>query len=149
MKDDQMKPTREIVLNPNYAPLPTYEGDEIYPNGIFHFNISRITEHILDGTLQVEKELIDVSDWFKNHYRGSVNEEHLPTVDVKKTVIQAEIRPGMCEIIDGNHRMEKAFRDGVPQINSYKLRGEQLIPYFKNKFGYEKFVHYWNDKLKE
>ncbi|MBT2690843.1 hypothetical protein J7I93_22135 [Bacillus sp. ISL-47] len=29
------------------------------------------------------------------------------------------------------------------------LRGEQLVPYFINKYGYITFVNYWNTKLKE
>jgi hypothetical protein len=71
-----------------------------------------------------------VEEWFRTHGHGSINEEQLPTVDVTKTILQAEIRPGMFKIIDGNHRIEKAFRDGILYIQSYKLRGEQLIPYF-------------------
>jgi hypothetical protein len=68
-------------------------------------------------------------------------------VDVTKAIIQAEIRSGMFSIIDGNHRIEKAFRDGILFIYSYKLRGEQLIPYFMKLEGYEAFVDYWNSKL--
>lgn len=94
-----MNKSRKLKLNKNYKPLPTKEGDEIYPNGIFNFNISRILEYIISGKLKAEKEQIKVSEWFKTHFRGSVNEEHLPTVDVTKPVIKAEIRPGMFVII--------------------------------------------------
>lgn len=104
-------------------------------------------EHIISGQLDAEKEQINVKDWFKSHIHGSVNEEHLPTVDVAKPIIQAEIRPGRFEIIDGNHRLERAYREGVALIDSYKLKGEQLGPYFADKRGYEAFVEYWNSKL--
>ncbi|MHC0036433.1 hypothetical protein [Pseudoneobacillus sp. C159] len=144
-----MKLKRALKLNEEYVPLPTYEGDEIFPNGIFHFNISRITEHIHDGSLKVKEETIDVSSWFESHYRPFVNEEHLPKVDVSKPVIQAEVRPGEFKIIDGNHRMEKAYREGVSRIDSYKLAGEQLLPYFRKRQGYTAFIDYWNSKLKE
>ncbi|REJ07734.1 hypothetical protein [Halobacillus trueperi] len=144
-----MNVSRELRLNADYTPLPVYEGDEIYPNGIFNFNITRMYEHIIDGKLCVEKELINVREWFKTHFHGAINEDYLPSVDIDRPVIQAEIRPGMFEIIDGNHRMEKAYREGVPYINSYKLRGEQLVPYFQNKGGYITFVDYWNAKLRE
>ena len=125
-----MVESRQIKLNKNYVPLPTQSGDEIYPNGIFNFAISRIIEDICSGKLAVEQEKINIQDWFKTHLRGSVTEEHLPAVDVSKPVIQAEIKPGFFEIIDGNHRMERAFREGTEFIDSYKLRGEQLLPYF-------------------
>ena len=44
--------SRKIELDKNYIPLPTIQGDEIYPNGIFNFNISRILEHIMAGKLE-------------------------------------------------------------------------------------------------
>lgn len=53
----------------------------------------------------------------------------------------------MFEIIDGNHRMEKAYRENVEFINSYKLKGEQLLIFFIDKRRYEAFVKYWNSKL--
>lgn len=142
-----MKIGRDLKLVKDYTPFPIGEGDEIYPNGIFHFNISKIQEHIKNGTLTVEEESVSVSEWFTCHFRGSVNEDHLPAVDVSKTIIQAEIRPGHFEIIDGNHRLEKAYRQGMKYVNSFKLQGEQLVPYFISENGYTAFVDYWNRKL--
>lgn len=83
----------------------------------------------------------------QKHFHGLIDENHLPKVDITKPVIQAEIRPGRYEIIDGNHRLEKAYRDNIETINSYKLKGEQLVKYFIETRGYEAFVEYWNSKL--
>lgn len=142
-----MNKSRKLKLNKNYMPIPTSVGDEIYPNGIFDFNISKILEHITAGKLDAKIELINVTEWFKTHNRGSVNEDHLPTVDITKPILQVEIRPGVFEIIDGNHRLEKACRDDVEFINSYKLKGEQLVAFFADVRGYKAFVEYWNSKL--
>lgn len=142
-----MNKSRKLTLNKNYIPLLTIEGVEIYRNGIFTFNISMILEHILAGEIEVEKELINVNEWFKTHINSSVNEDHLPSVDITKPVIQAEFRPGMFEIIDGKHRLEKAYRNSVEFVNSYKLKGEQLVAYFTDVRGYEAFAEYWNSKL--
>ncbi len=142
-----MKKNRKITLNENYVLLPIYEGDEIYRNGIFHFNISRIYDQIDSGIIEAEFEQIDVKRWFKSHHHKRLNENHMPSVDISRAILQAEIRPGMFEVIDGNHRIERAFREGVPIINSYKLKGEQLIPFFTNIKGYSAFVDYWNSKL--
>lgn len=68
-------------------------------------------------------------------------------IDITKPVLQAEIRPGMFEIIGGHHRLEKACRDSVEFIDSYKLKGEQLVPFFADVRGYVSFVEYWNSKL--
>lgn len=142
-----MSKSRKIKIDKNYKPLPTNEGDEIYSIGIFKFNISKILEHITFEKLDAQKEQINVREWFKLHIHGSVNEEYLTTVDIACPVIQAEIRPDMFEIVDGNHRLEWAYRDGVEWVNSFKLRGEQLLPYFVDVRGYEAFVEYWNSKL--
>lgn len=142
-----MNKNRRIKLNKAFIPLPNDVGDEIYPNGIFNFSISRILEHIASGKLKAEEEQINVDEWFKSHIRGKINEEHLPNVNVRKPVIQAEIRPDRFELIDGNHRTERASREGVECIDSYKLKGEQLLPYFVDERGYKAFIEYWNSKL--
>lgn len=140
--------SRTMYAKENYIPCRINENDEIFRNGIFHFNISKILEDILSGEVVVEKEVIEIKEWFrKNGYHAVLNESHLPTVDITKPIIQAEIRSGIFTIIDGNHRIEKAFRLGVPSIHSYKLMGEQLIPYFITSKGYYVFVEYWNSKL--
>ena len=142
-----MNKSRKLKLDKNYKPIPTNVGDEIYPNGIFNFNISKRLEHITAGKLEAEIELIKVSEWFKRHIGGSVNENHLPTVDITKPILQAEIHPGVFEIIDGNHRIEKACRNDVEFVNSYKLKGEQLVACFADVRGYKAYVEYWNSKL--
>ena len=68
-------------------------------------------------------------------------------VDTTKHILQVEIRPGVFEIIDGNHRLEKACRDDVEFVNSYKLKGELLVAYFVDMRGYKAFAEYWNSKL--
>jgi len=143
-----MKNGRTLKLNKDFIPCDACENEEIYPNGIFHFNISRILEHIISGQLIVEQEDICVPNWYKSHYTGKdFNEEHLKTVNLDKPVIQAEISPGNYNIIDGNHRLEKAHREKVETVKSYKLKAEQLIPYFITVRGFEAFVGYWNNKL--
>lgn len=142
-----MTSSRKMHVSMQYVPCIVKENEEIFRNGIFHFNISKILEDIYSGRLVVDKELINIKEWFKSHGRHpSLNEEHLPTVDTESIIIQAEIRPEYFSIIDGNHRIEKAYRLGKSSIYSYKLMGEQLIPYFISERGYRAFVEYWNTK---
>ena len=148
MKNLQIDSCKKFKLNKDYVPLPIYEGDEIYPNGIFNFSISRIMEDIESGKLIPRYEKINVQEWFKTHWRGTINEEHLPTVDVTRPILQAQIRPDIYVVIDGNHRLEKDFRDGIEYIESFKLCAEQLLPYFKDIRGYTAYVEYWNLKIK-
>jgi len=53
-------------------PFHAKEGDELYANGIFRFNITSILEHIMSGKLDVQEEWINVKEWLKTHVRGSV-----------------------------------------------------------------------------
>lgn len=45
--------------------------------------------------------------------------------------------------------MEKALQDEISFVYSFKLRGEQLIPYFTEEKGYKAFIPYWNGKVEE
>ena len=76
------------------------------------------------------------------------NESHLPTVDVTKPVILAEIAPGRFNVIDGNHRMEQAKRSGVERIPAYKVGPKVHLQFLTTEKGYLAYVEYWNDKLK-
>ncbi len=145
-----MKKERTLKLNKNFVPCDVFENEEYYPNGVFVFNVTRIIEHIQSGQLVAEHEDISVPDWYKTQVASIViNEEHLKTVTLEVPVIQAEISPGRFNIIDGNHRLERAYRDNVQAINSFKLKAEQLIPYFRDVEDYRAFVAYWNDKLSD
>ena len=62
-------------------------------------------------------------------------------------IILAEIRPGGYNVIDGNHRLEKAYRMGVEYIKGYKLRPEQHIPFLTSLKAYHAYVEYWNSKI--
>jgi len=138
---------RKLKPNKQFMPCVVNEDEEIFRLGIFELNISRMIEDIESGKVHVEKEDIHVEEWFNKHCRSSVNEDYLPMVANSKPVIQAEIRPGMYEIIDGHHRLEKSFREGIKTVKSYKLTGEQLLSYFTDVKAYLSYVDYWNSKL--
>lgn len=135
---------RKLKISKRFTPCPVDDGDEMYPNGIFVFNITKMTEYIqVNGTLCEE---IQVKDYYSH---SKFNEEHLPTVDVTKPVIVAEISPGRYNVIDGNHRLEKARRLGMEKISAYTLYPEQHMQFLTTENGYLAFIGYWNGKLKE
>lgn len=140
--------SRKMKPNPDYEPCTILENDELFPNGIFIFNISCISEDIINKKLVVEEVELNIEDWFSKHSAGCVNENHMPIVDINKPIIVAEISPGRYEIIDGHHRMEKAHREKKGLIKAFKLSGEQLLPYLTEKKSYLCYIDYWNEKLK-
>ncbi len=138
-----------MKIDSDFIPCEVKDNDEIYPNGIFLFNISRMLEDIESGKLVVVRERIDVMEWFRTHCEGSINEGHMPDVELNRPVIQAEIKHDRFEIIDGNHRMMKALRERIPFVDSYKVMGPQLPAYLTDEKGYRAYIRYWNDKLYE
>jgi hypothetical protein len=138
---------RKMKLNKKFAPI-SETAEEVY-GGFLQFNISAIIKDIASKKLIVDKKRIHIKNWFKEHSieLSTINKEHLPSVDLSIPIIQAEMRINKYEIIDGNHRMQKAFDNGRMYINSYKLSGEQLANYLMSKEQYESYVLYWNGKL--
>lgn len=93
--------------------------DELSPNGIFEFNITKIEEFIRRNSDSIPLVEAAVSDFWNDF--SSVNESHVEKVDIQKPVILAEISPGRFNLIDGIHRMEKARRIGIKSIQAYKI----------------------------
>ena len=135
---------RKLKFSKRFIPCPVDDGDEMYPNGIFVSNITKMTDHIQMNGLPCEEIL--VKD-YRSH--SKFNEEHLPTVDVTKPVVVAEISPGRFSVIDGNHRLEKARRLGLEKLPAYRITPEQHIKFLTTEQGYRAYIEYWNGKLKD
>ena len=138
---------RKMKLNKKFTPI-SETAEEVY-GGFLQFNISAIIQDIASKKLIVDKKRIHIKNWFKEHSIefGVINKEHLPSVDLSVPIIQAELRINKYEIIDGNHRMQKAFDNGRIYINSYQIKGEQLANYLMSKEQYESYIRYWNEKV--
>jgi 3-methyladenine DNA glycosylase AlkD len=136
-----------LNLDENYIPSEAFEGDEVLLNGIFRWNITKIIEYIEHNKNSIIFEKINTADYYDSY--SKIDEAYLPSVDISVPIILAEINPGKYIIIDGHHRLAKAYRDGKAQVEAYKLRVEQHINFFDSYKGYEKFVEYWNGKVSD
>jgi hypothetical protein len=142
----RLNSAKKIKANDNFIPCPTKNGDELYQNGIFVFNITKMVEYIKMNSNEIYLVDVDVSD-FPICF-SSINESHVDSVDVTQPVIIAEISPGHYNLIDGNHRMEKARRLGINRMSAYKLNVNQHIKFLTEKKAYLSYIDYWNGKLK-
>jgi len=138
---------RKLTIDPDFISLPGDDGDEYYPNGIFKFNITKLSEYISSNPGLFTAEEVAVKEIHRESLH--INESHLDSVDISRPVILAEIAPGQYNLIDGNHRVEKAFRLGVEKIRAFRIQPEQHHRFISNRQGYEKYVDYWNQGLKE
>jgi len=66
-----MNKNRKLKLDNKYMPFPA--KGELYADFIFRFNITGMLEIVMSGKIDVQKERINVKEWFKTqHVRGSV-----------------------------------------------------------------------------
>jgi len=136
---------RKLKIDSRFTPCSVEDGDELFPNGIFVFNITKMTEYIMRSRIPCEE--IQVREFRMGS--SKFKEEHLPAVDISRPIIVAEISPGRFNVIDGNHRIEKARRLGMETIMAYKLGPEQHVKFLTTGQGYRSYVEYWNGKLKD
>jgi hypothetical protein len=136
---------RVLKVDKDFTPCPAADGDEFYPNGIFVFNITKMIEYIQENPESVTLEEIAVSDFSISP--STINESHLDSVEISRPVVLAEIAPGYHNLIDGHHRVEKARRMGIKNIQAYRLNAEQHMRFLTTKKAYSTYVEYWNSKL--
>ena len=143
MKETELK--RKLKINKHFTPCPIDDEDELYPNGIFVYNITKMAEYLRNKNITCEEILV------KDFSRGfsKFKEDYLATVDVTRPIIVAEISPGRYNVIDGNHRMEQARRMGIETLPAYKISPEHHLQFLTTEQGYLAYIEYWNSKLKE
>ncbi len=139
---------KKLKLNKNFQPLSCDEGDEFYPNGIFEFNITKLLEFINANQDIFQPQEVEVKA-VRTTYSSNLNESTIQSSNLAMPIILAEISPGMFNVIDGHHRLEKAYRDNVTMIFAYKVLAEQHIRFLTSTIAYTEYVQYWNAKLKD
>jgi len=141
----RMDAARKLAIDSAFVPCPAEDGDEIYPNGIFHFNITKMLEHINQNPGQYLLEEIPLENL--SLFSSSLNEDYVSIADITQPIILAEISPGRYVVIDGHHRLERARRMRVKAVPAYRLHVHQHIPFLTEKRAYLAYVEYWNSKL--
>jgi hypothetical protein len=134
-----------LEIDENYNPAVTEEGEEFFPNGYFVFNITKMLNFISSN-----KEIFELKNISIKEYRSGtavINESHVDKVDITVPIILAEISPGRYNVIDGNHRVEKAYRSGAETIPAYVLNMRQHLPFLTTVEAYRAYVGYWNEKV--
>lgn len=134
-----------MTLNKSFEACSVDNGDELFRNGIFVFNITKMMDFIRKNIKDFVLESIDVKS-YQSHF-NKLDESTVETADPFIPIILAEIRPGMYNVIDGNHRLEKAFVLGLTNINAYKVTSSQHVRFLISKKSYISYVEYWNRSL--
>lgn len=136
---------KKLKFNKAFSPCKVSNGDEIFRNGIFVFNISKLICHLNSESSDTALSTMNVSEFYSAF--SKINESHIDSVDVSKPVIISEIAPNRYNIIDGNHRVEKARREGIKTLACYRLTVKKNLPFLSDKKAYCSYVAYWNSKV--
>jgi hypothetical protein len=135
-----------LYPDPCFQPCESQEGDEIFANGIFEFNITRLLAYIgAAGGLRAE--LIALGDISHSGDGAGLSEQTVVAADLSRPVILAEIAPSRYNLIDGHHRVAKARRAGVPSVLAHRIRCPEHVAFLTSTRAYEAYVEYWNSKL--
>ncbi len=137
---------RQLKLNKAFTPVSVNENDELFPNGIFEFNVTKMLAFIEANVDKFPVETVEVEP-LRGYSSETLDEETIRRADVSKPILLAEISPGRFNVIDGNHRVERAGRDGQKTIPAHRIGAEQHLAFLTSARAYEAYVGYWNSKL--
>jgi len=147
VKSFMSKPKR-LKAYKTFKPLPVEENEEFFRNGIFEFNVTKLLAFIKDHPAEFQVEQIELNSL----YRGAserLNEKTVRNVNLASPVLLAEICPGSFTVIDGNHRVERARREGKNSLPGYRARPEIHVRFLTSVKAYLSYVEYWNGKLND
>ncbi|HAZ13197.1 MAG: hypothetical protein A2X86_16050 [Bdellovibrionales bacterium GWA2_49_15] len=121
------------------------EDDELYANGIFVFNITKLVAFIRTNTDKFPIEEVEVKA-VRLFPSSQLTELTIQTANLSAPIL-AEISPGNFNVIDGNHRLERAHRDGVDKIPAFRVNVEQHLAFLTSEKAYKTYIEYWNGKV--
>ena len=136
----------KLKLDQEFQPCTAEPGDELYPNGIFEFNITRLLAFVSDHSERFPIESVELSD-IPDHGGGGLDEAAIDAVDLSRPILLAEIAPGHFNLIDGHHRIAKARREALSSIAAHRVRCPDHLAFLTSTRAYETYVEYWNSKL--
>ncbi len=84
----RIKTAEKLKIDDKFTPCPTRDGDELFQNGIFVFNITKMHEYIELNSNEINLVKIEIDDFPKCF--SSIDESHIDSVDVSQPVILAE-----------------------------------------------------------
>jgi hypothetical protein len=146
----QSEPSRvptKLRVDKSFQPSLAEAGDELYPNGIFEFNITRLLAFIESYADRFPIELIQLADIPDYGGKEHLDEEAIRATDLSRPIRLAGVSPGRFNVIDGHHRVAKARREAACVLPALRLRCPQHVPFLTSTRAYEKYVEYWNSKL--
>ncbi len=138
----------KFKINKKFNALPVDDGDEFFRNGIFEFNITKLLAYIKARPLQFPVEQVLVKKYAIWESK-TLNEATVEAANLENPIVLGEISPGSFNVIDGNHRLEKARRLSIETIPAYRVSAEHHLAFITSNEAYETYIKYWNSKVED
>jgi hypothetical protein len=137
-----------LKLRSGFEPCAIDDGDEMFRNGIFEFNVTRLVAFI---EAHADRFPIDDAAVASTPEFGDsrLDQATIVTANLSRPVVLAEIAPARFNLIDGHHRMAKARREGVTTLPAWRIFCPDHVAFLTSTIAYEKYVDYWNGKIAE
>ena len=137
----------KLKVDRKFRPCEVDAGDELYPNGVFVFNVTKLLVHIEgnSGDFSVEEVVVDSLGLTSSN----LDETTVQNADLSRPILLAEIAPGSFNVIDGNHRVGRVRRDGIKTLPAYRVGPSVHVPFMTEVAGYKSYVRYWNQKIRD
>lgn len=137
---------RKLKLDMNFQPCTPRVGEELFPNGVFEFNISQLLAFIQAYADRFPVEQIELAA-IPDYGGARLADATVGTADLSRPILLAEIAPGHYNVIDGQHRVARARREGVRAIPARRVRCPYHVRFLTSAAAYQKYVEYWNSKV--
>jgi hypothetical protein len=137
----------KLRRDPRFKPCPREPGDELYPNGIFEFNVTRLLAFISAHPERFPTELVQLSEIRDYGTSDRLDEAAVEAANLSRPILLAEIAPERFNVIDGHHRVAKARRLRSDTIAAHRLRCPDHVAFLTSTEASEEYVEYWNSKL--
>jgi len=137
----------KLKADKKFQPCEVDDDDELYSNGIFVFNITKLLAHL--KTNPEGFPVVDVAVVTLGFTSSNLDETTVQGANLQTPILLAEIAPGKFNVVDGNHRVEKARRDGVRDLLAYRVGPAVHYRFLTSAAAYISYVAYWNEKVAE
>jgi hypothetical protein len=138
--------SRKLEFDKTFQPCHAELGDELYPNGIFEFNITRLLAFVEAHVERFPIERVEVVD-LPDYGSENLDREAISTAELFRPILLAEISPGLFNLIDGHHRVAKARREGIGTLPARRVACPHHVQFLTSTRAYQQYVEYWNEKL--
>lgn len=142
------KSHKTFKVDKKFKPCPVEEEDELFPNGIFEFNVTKMQLFINENLNLFPLTQARVAEYSALKIKLDGGYIASEAVNIDRPVILAEIAPERYNLIDGHHRLEKARKLGMEFVPAFKIAPDQHMAFLTTSTGYNAYIDYWNQKVK-